>query len=244
VETDEIEHFFCSRNVMGHHAVSLKEVNFLYPAHLYAEAEHKPNKPSLFTGTRDNFSKEFLETLSGKLKRPLNVSSGLPEGISSEDILGYAYAIFYCPSFREHYEDLLRLDFPRLPLTSDAELFSLLAAKGKELISLHVMESVLLDNQITDFPLKGTNRVESIEYNPDNSRLAINSQQFFSDVPQPVWDFTIGGYQVCLQWLEDRKERKLSYKDIEHWQRIVVAIKETMRLTKEIDSLIPGWPLI
>jgi predicted helicase len=244
VETDEIEHFFCSRYVMGHHAVSLKEVNFLYPAHLYAEAEHKPNKPSLFTGTRDNFSPGFVEALSARLKRPLSISSGLPEGISAEDILGYAYAIFYCPSFREHYEDLIRLDFPRLPLTSDAELFSLLAAKGKELISLHVMDSAQLDNFVTDFPLKGTNRVEGIEYHRGKARVSINPQQFFSDVPPAIWDFTIGGYQVCSQWLEDRNGRKLSYQDIEHWQRVVVAITETMRLTREIDSLIPGWPLL
>jgi len=39
------------------------------------------------------------------------------------------------------------------------------------------------------------------------------------------------------------EDRVLSYGDVQHWQRIVIAIKETMRLTKEIDALIPGWPL-
>jgi hypothetical protein len=71
----------------------------------------------------------------------------------------------------------------------------------------------------------------------------INAEQYFGDVPQAMWESFIGGYQICEQWLSDRKGRKLSYDDVQHWQRIVVALKETIRLTKEIDALVPGWPL-
>jgi hypothetical protein len=35
----------------------------------------------------------------------------------------------------------------------------------------------------------------------------------------------------------------LTYDDVQHWQRIVVAVNETLRLTKEIDDVIPAWPL-
>jgi hypothetical protein len=31
--------------------------------------------------------------------------------------------------------------------------------------------------------------------------------------------------------------------DIIHYQKIVVALKETMRLMEEIDALIPSWPI-
>lgn len=57
--------------------------------------------------------------------------------------------------------------------------------------------------------------------------------------------FRIGGYPVCEKWLKDRKGRKLSKDDIEHYQRIVVAIAETVPLMKEIDEVIDkhgGWP--
>ncbi|HXN52998.1 MAG TPA: type ISP restriction/modification enzyme [Candidatus Acidoferrum sp.] len=243
VETDEIEHFFCSRYVMGHHAVSLKEVNFLYPLHLYAEAERGPNKPNLFAGSRTNFSPEFLAALATKLDRKPHGPDGLPEGVAGEDILGYAYAVFYSPSYRSRYEDFLRRDFPRLPLTSDLALFSELARKGRELISIHVMDSARLNEFATDFSAKGSNKVEAISYDPHKQRVSINSQQYFGSVSEDVWDFTIGGYQLCVQWLQDRKGRKLTYDDVQHWQRIAVAITETMRLTKEIDALIPKWPL-
>jgi uncharacterized membrane protein YccC len=35
----------------------------------------------------------------------------------------------------------------------------------------------------------------------------------------------------------------LSQEDITHYQRIVVALQETIRLMQQIDAAIPGWPL-
>jgi hypothetical protein len=64
-------------------------------------------------------------------------------------------------------------------------------------------------------------------------------------VPEVVWKFHIGGYQVCEKWLKDRKGRTLSKVHIAHYQKIVVAIGETIRLMKEIDEVIEahgGWP--
>jgi hypothetical protein len=58
-----------------------------------------------------------------------------------------------------------------------------------------------------------------------------------------VWEFQIGGYQVLDKWLKNRKGRKLTFDDLFHWQKIVVALKETMRLMGEIDELIPSWPI-
>jgi hypothetical protein len=48
---------------------------------------------------------------------------------------------------------------------------------------------------------------------------------------------------VLDKWLKDRKGRALSYDDITHYQKIVVALKETIRLMREIDVAIPKWPL-
>jgi len=76
-----------------------------------------------------------------------------------------------------------------------------------------------------------------------DTRFQINKTQFFGGVPEAVWEFHIGGYQVCEKWLKDRKGRKLSYDDIQHYQKIVVALNETIRLMSEIDKLIPSWPI-
>jgi len=68
----------------------------------------------------------------------------------------------------------------------------------------------------------------------------------FESVPPEVWEFRVGGYQVCEKWLKDRKfpkYPKLSYDDQRHYQRIVVALKETIQKMKEIDEIIPSWPI-
>jgi hypothetical protein len=68
----------------------------------------------------------------------------------------------------------------------------------------------------------------------------------FRGVPEAVWNFNIGGYQVCEKWLKDRKGRTLSDDDIAHYHKIVIALTETLRLMAEIDEVINhhgGWPV-
>jgi hypothetical protein len=67
----------------------------------------------------------------------------------------------------------------------------------------------------------------------------------FRGVSETVWNFHIGGYQVCEKWLKDRKGRTLTNDDVAHYQKIVVALAETIRLMQEIDEAIEqrgGWP--
>jgi len=77
-------------------------------------------------------------------------------------------------------------------------------------------------------------------------RVSINPPQSFGGVPETPWNFPIGGYQPLQKWLKDRKGRILSSDDLEHYQKIVVALVETKRLMGEIDGVIKengGWPL-
>lgn len=75
-------------------------------------------------------------------------------------------------------------------------------------------------------------------------RVFINAQQYFGGGPEALWNFKIGGYQVCEKWLKDRKGRVLSGEDIKHYQRVIVALQATIRLMAEIEApLIPGWPM-
>ncbi|MDM7913175.1 MAG: hypothetical protein QUS09_08775 [Methanotrichaceae archaeon] len=67
--------------------------------------------------------------------------------------------------------------------------------------------------------------------------------QYFDVIPKEVWDFHVGGYQVCEKWRKDRRGRKLSFDDLMHYQKVIVALKETMQLMEEIDKAIPGWPM-
>jgi hypothetical protein len=192
---------------------------------------------------RLNFSPAFLKALSERLNLPQTGPHGLPQGVTPEDIFHYAYAVFHSPTYRERYAEFLKRDFPRLPLTSDMGLFRELAEVGAELVALHLMESPLLDDFITHYPVRGSDVVEKVRYMEQERRVYINSEQYFEGVPSEVWEFRVGGYQVCEKWLKDRRGRKLSYDDQRHYQRIVVALKETMQRMDEIDTIIPSWPI-
>ena len=39
------------------------------------------------------------------------------------------------------------------------------------------------------------------------------------------------------KWLKDRKGRELSFEDILHYQKIIVALTETDRIMQEIDKI-------
>lgn len=68
-------------------------------------------------------------------------------------------------------------------------------------------------------------------------RVYINETQYFDNVPEVAWNFFIGGYQPAQKWLKDRKERRLEFEDILHYQKIIVALSETDRIMKEIDKI-------
>jgi len=210
---------------------------YLYPAEgemQLGEGHRRPNlNPEFVKAVSDKLGLEFIEDGRGDLKQTFG----------PEDVFNYAYAVFHSPTYRTRYAEFLKIDFPRLPLTSDKELFKSLAAKGDELVSLHLMESPVLNNLITKYPIADSNTVEKVTYDDNSQRVCINKTQYFEGIPLGVWDFHIGGYQVCQKWLKDRKGRALTYDELTHYQKVVVALKETIRLMAEIDELIPAWPV-
>jgi predicted helicase len=195
---------------------------------------------------RPNLNPDFIKELSGKLGLDF-VNDGKGDMVKTygpEDVFNYAYAVFHSPTYRTRYAEFLKIDFPRLPLTSDKALFQKLGEKGAELVSLHLMESATLNKLITTYPVKGDNIVEKVRYDEKEQRVYINKTQYIEGVTAEVWNFHVGGYQVCEKWLKDRKGRALTYDESTHYQKVVVALKETIRLMAEIDKAIPAWPIL
>ncbi len=219
-------------------------------------------------GRRPNVSEEFVDEFAEKLGLEF-VCDGrgdLQETFGPEDIFDYIYAVFHSPTYRERYAEFLKIDFPRVPLTSDGELFRDLVALGGELVSLHLMEHPDLDELMTSYPVPGDNEVESAhpKYFPpgevppgaeeplERGRVYINGTrrkrdaeraQYFEGVPPEVWEFQVGGYQVLDKWLKDRRGRTLTQDDLTHYQRIVVALSRTIDLMDQIDDRIDEWPI-
>ena len=162
------------------------------------------------------------------------------------DILDYIYAVLHAPSYREQYKEFLKIDFPRVPYPKDKDTFWALVQLGGEIRQIHLLESPKVEDYITTYPKDGDNMITrkitktNIGYESiDNSkgRVWINDEQFFDNVPLIAWEFYIGGYQPAQKWLKDRKGRALSFEDILHYQKIIVALSETHELMKNIDMI-------
>jgi hypothetical protein len=251
---DPFHHVLAARlitdmNILASHHVSQVTI----PLYLY-EAEDSSSQQHLLghLGRRPNFKPDFLKAFASKLKVCQSGHFGLPEEITPEDIFHYIYAVFHSPGYRNRYAEFLKIDFPRLPLTGNLKLFRELSRLGGELVALHLLESPKLDTPITEFI--GSSKLVSkpgwidgtVWLDSSGKKAATTpGTSGFRGVPENVWNFHIGGYQVCEKWLKDRKGRTLTAEDIAHYHKIVIALTETIRLMAEIDEVIEkhgGWP--
>lgn len=265
VKGEDHNHFFVVNQPTEKIFISGKTSNnaFIFPLYqrergqvfLSAKAGRQASERKL--NLRDDFVTRFRSQLA------MNDTDYEVEAFAT-DIFHYAYAVFHSPGYRSRYAEFLKIDFPRLPLTSSLELFRALARLGGELVALHLLESPKLDKPVTKFVGPASPVVEKVSFagcvpphgerspaegsGPTTGTVWLDKAQAtgFRGVPEAVWNFHIGGYQVCEKWLKDRKGRALSADDLAHYQKIVVALSETIRLMAEIDQVIEahgGWPI-
>jgi len=110
---------------------------------------------------------------------------------------------------------------------------------GKRLVDLHLLKSAEIDQPIAKFQGKGDERVEKLRYDEKEKRVYINKNQYFEGITEEVWQYQIGGYQVCNKWLKDRKKKLLSLDDIKHYCKIVTSLQKTIEVQKAIDDIYP-----
>ena len=236
-----------TNTIAGHKSMAAYDINSLFPLYLYPDGRMPETLFDHENGRRPNLATAFIEDVAAHLKMKF-----APDGTGDhkrtfgpEDIFHYAYAVFHSPTYRKRYAEFLKIDFPRLPLTGDKALFARLCGLGAELVGLHLLERV--PEPQVKYPQPGDNVVEKPRYKPPigqaPGRVYVNKGQYFENVPPEVWEFHVGGYQVCEKWLKDRKARTLSYDDIQTYRKITESLRQTLRLAAEIDRAIPAWPL-
>lgn len=211
------QHVFITNTIAERCSVSLQtgEVSYVFPLYLYSEDGRRA----------PNMKKEIVNTIEKIVGE-----------ITPENIFDYIYAVLHSPSYRERYKEFLKIDFPRIPYPKKSDNFIKLVSLGTELRLLHLLESPKLDKLITLYPNNGIDIIEKLIYK--NGNVYINKEQYFGNVPESTWNFYIGGYQPAQKWLKDRKGHMLTNSDLEHYQKIIVALVETNRIMHEIDKIL------
>jgi predicted helicase len=190
---------------------------------------------------------EFAKSIHLVYKPELDVINnaiditGEPTEVRPVDFFDYIYAVLYSPAYRDKYKDFLKVDFPRIPYPTGQSSFWLLARLGRQLRKIHLLESEKVEGDIASYPMSGDNILRKpsfmIDQKNHTGRVWLNETQYFDYVSEVAWNFSIGGYQPAQKWLKDRVGRTLSYDDILHYQKIIVALSETDRIMKEIEKI-------
>lgn len=246
-----VNNYFIANKLVDKDGVSPFDNCKFFPLYLYPAT----NGQQTLTGNPEripNFNMEIIKEFEEKtglhffgeitdpeINTPTNV-------FTPEDLLHYIYAVLHSPTYRKTYKEFLKIDFPRVPYPKNPKQFYDLGELGRQLTKIHLLESDVVNQFITTYPIDGDNIVtrkmtsKSPGYESagtERGKVYINDTQYFDNVPLVAWEFYIGGYQPAQKWLKDRQGRELTFDDILHYQKIIVALTETDRIMGEIDGV-------
>lgn len=159
------------------------------------------------------------------------------------DLFCYVYAVLGSDAYRQKYRILLSVDFPRIPLPHDCDVFTRMVAFGKKLLDLHTGNTI--PNNVLGIVFNGSGDNVVSDYRVEGQRVYINSSQYFDNVPSDVVEFEFGGYVGLKKWFKDRKQMRLalSRHDIVHVINVYNIFAETMNISSDLDCFLSelGW---
>ncbi len=205
--------FFVSSRPAAHKSSSTYDISYLFPLYL-----------------NDGV---YREALSAEFRA--FIDAFYDHHYTPEEIFGYIYAVLYAPTYRTRYAEFLRIDFPHIPFPETRVSFEALSKLGWALVQAHLLRE-LPRRGLAGYFGKGDHTVEAVRYSPEEEAVWINKTQCFKPVPQAVWDFYIGGYQVLEKYLKSRKGRVLSLDEINHVAAIADSLAFTIDQMTQIDK--------
>ncbi|OGH08744.1 MAG: hypothetical protein A2600_13135 [Candidatus Lambdaproteobacteria bacterium RIFOXYD1_FULL_56_27] len=234
--------FFLGQGIIDKCIISSLDNAKVFPLYLYDDLPEGQTTTEEAPARHPNLEEKLVGKLAKKIKLTFtDEKEDTKSTFAPIDILDYIYAVLHSPNYREKYTEFLKIDFPRIPWPEDAKEFWALAKLGGQLRALHLMEAESLDEHDIGFNIAGSNLVEGAPKfkakGKTNGQVWINDEQYFDQVPKIAWESYIGGYQPAQKWLKDRKGRKLSFDDVEHYQKMIKALCETDRLMHQINQL-------
>lgn len=217
---------------------------YLFPLYVYKNGFGTPNLSlSIIKEIEKRTGMKFQEDLN---KNHMNGIFSIDnednvDSFGPADIVDYIYAVLNSTKYRTVYHDFLQTAFPVIPYPTDNAYFKDMIELGKRLRVLHTMQDI--PESTVRFPTAGDNIVRKREViDNGNGFLTVNfnDTQSFENVPAEAWSLEISGYQVADEWLKlrQRNEYKLTYDDIEHFEKMIAALKETVKVKGFIDGKI------
>ena len=233
VVTDNWSHIQIVRHMIDNRLhCSNRGIPVLCPMFLYENGAGKPNiNPEIVNMISEKIGLSFSESLTDD-----------EDKYDMLDLFDYSYGVLNSQLYIEKYIDLLKIEFPRVPMPNGKEMFQRIASYGKQLRKLHLLEEDIGNPLGIKYEGDGDNVVSTRKLKKEG--LFINRTQLFTNVSEEIWDFCYGGYHGLQKWFKDRNGMKLSDSDIQHVIRVLNVFAETIIIREDLDACLDEYGLI
>lgn len=177
---------------------------------------------------------------------------------TAADLRDYLYGVLLYALCSCNKDTDFIMAIPGLPNISDALVFWKLSRLGGDLRLVHLLKCNAVMREVTVFsgddtmvtrqiswmatqeaglpPVQGN--ASGMAFMPDgqNGKVSINDSTYFDGVPEVVWKLQIGKYRPAQIWLSDHIGQPLTTGNIRHYQQMVAALLETIRLFDAISK--------
>ncbi len=234
VVTDNWSHIQVVKNMIDNRLhYSHKGIPVLCPMLLYDDSG--ASSPNIALDKLQQFSMNLVEEFSSCL-------TDEPGKFDILDIFDYCYGILHSSAYRTKYAELLSIDFPKVPVPVDSEMFHRVTSIGSHLRQLHLFEIPIENSLGIELVGVGDNVVARFRY--ANERAYINATQYFSNVREDLWDFCFAGYHGLQKWLKDRRQKVLSADDIQHIINVFNVFDLTETDMSEMDVILEAYGIV
>jgi len=161
-------------------------------------------------------------------------------------IFDYIYGILHDPIYRQRFNEYLKRDFPRVPIINALKespddfivtenMFHTYVTAGERLRKLHLMQTKTPAAIAIDPPTADDLEIGAIKYK--DGVLQLNPNKRITGIPQDVWNYRIGGYQVLDKWFKSHKGKTMTIDDFDHIANVVGLLAETIKVQKDLENL-------
>jgi len=162
------------------------------------------------------------------------------------EVFDYIYGVLHDPLYRKKYNEFLKRGYPRVPIINAPEystddfivtedMFRAYVAAGERLRKLHLMQTKIPAALEIEPSTAGNLEIGAVKYK--GGILHLNPNKRILGIPEDVWNYYIGGYQVLDKWFKSHKGETMSIGDFDHIANVVGLLAETIKIQGNLRSL-------
>lgn len=159
-----------------------------------------------------------------------------------EDVWAYAWAFSVSSTRKRYQKEITARQIPIL-LPIDTGMFWQIVGLGKELENCFRQKKTLISTQLLG---QGTNNVDLWNFVSDSTKegigtLWINSSQYFSSIPEELWNLRVGMKSPLALFLKSHDHQKLSEEAIEGFNMQLGLWQAVVAIQKRIDVVLRAY---